>query len=461
MIRGEQNYSIFVAIVMAGWIPLVIAIFSALPPRRALLVSFLFAFLFMPHAVYNIQYLPPYTKMSATSIGALLGVLIFDPGSLVRFRPKWPDAVPTLLCFSPMISSLTNGLGANDAFSAFAEAVLNLGIPYLLGRLYITDLAGLRELAFAIFIGGLIYVPLCLYEIRMSPQLHYTVYGFHAHGFAQTQRWGGWRPTVFLRHGLLVGLWMTSASVIGVWLWLGASVRRFLTLPMPLFVVSLLVTTVLVKSTGALVLLAIGLALFAAIRLLRSELPLIALILAILVFLGGRATGVIQGNTLVDIASIVVGAERAQSLEYRFTNENRIAVKAWEKPAFGWGRWGRYRVADEYGRETVTDSHWIIALGSAGLFGLTLTTAFLLLPPVLLGRRIPSRYWNEPAVSPSVACAVILVLWMIDRLVNDFQSPVFFLIAGGLFGLEPARLQHRAAPRGSNIPNRPRAVYES
>ena len=66
------------------------------------------------------------------------------------------------------------------------------------------DPASQRTLLISIFIGGLLYVPLCLFEIRMSPQLHKLVYGFHQHIFAQTFRFEGWRPTVFLQHGLAV-----------------------------------------------------------------------------------------------------------------------------------------------------------------------------------------------------------------------------------------------------------------
>ena len=97
------------------------------------------------------------------------------------------------------------------------------GIPYFLGRIYFNDLQGLRELSVAIFIGGLIYVPFCLYEIRFSPQLHRLLYGYHQHDFSQTFRFGGYRPMVFMQHGLMVGMWMGMATLAGIWLaWTGA-----------------------------------------------------------------------------------------------------------------------------------------------------------------------------------------------------------------------------------------------
>ena len=96
-----------------------------------------------------------------------------------------------------------------------------------MGRAYFGDFKGLRELATVLFIGGLIYIPLCLYEIRMSPQLHNTIYGFYQHDFVQTMRAGGWRPTVFLQHGLAVGLFMSVTSLIGAWLWYSMPSRTF------------------------------------------------------------------------------------------------------------------------------------------------------------------------------------------------------------------------------------------
>ena len=38
-----------------------------------------------------------------------------------------------------------------------------------------------------LLIGGLIYIPFCLFEIKMSPQLHKWVYGYHQHAFDQNE----------------------------------------------------------------------------------------------------------------------------------------------------------------------------------------------------------------------------------------------------------------------------------
>ena len=38
----------------------------------------------------------------------------------------------------------------------------------------------------------------------ISPQLHFMTYGFYQHEFTQVVRMGGYRPMVFLQHGIAV-----------------------------------------------------------------------------------------------------------------------------------------------------------------------------------------------------------------------------------------------------------------
>ena len=131
------------------------------------------------------------------------------------------------------------------------------GFPYLIGRVYFTDLDGLRELALGIAIGGLVYVPLCLFEIRCSPILETWVYGI-VHW--EAMRYGGYRPKVFLSTGLELGMWMTNASLICYQLWSCGAVKTIRGFGFGKLLLVLLVTTVLCKSTGAIALLVVGIA---------------------------------------------------------------------------------------------------------------------------------------------------------------------------------------------------------
>ena len=47
---------------MFGWIPAVLALFALFPPRRAVIISFLIAWLFLPMASFKLGGLPDYAR---------------------------------------------------------------------------------------------------------------------------------------------------------------------------------------------------------------------------------------------------------------------------------------------------------------------------------------------------------------------------------------------------------------
>src|SRR6187200_550103 len=103
-----------VPLTLFGWIPFVLALFALVPPRRAVIIAFLAAWLFLPMAGYGVKGLPDYTKMSATAIGVLMGAAIFDTDRLLSFRPRWIDIPMFVWCTSVAISSYQNDLGIYD-----------------------------------------------------------------------------------------------------------------------------------------------------------------------------------------------------------------------------------------------------------------------------------------------------------------------------------------------------------
>ena len=120
---------------------------AVLPPRRAVLAGFLFAWLFLPVAEYQFKFLPELNKMTVTSISVLLGAALFDGTRMLNFRPRWFDVPIGVLCLAPVASSLANGLGVYDGLSECLRQVLRWGVPYVIGRLYFSDLRGLAALA--------------------------------------------------------------------------------------------------------------------------------------------------------------------------------------------------------------------------------------------------------------------------------------------------------------------------
>jgi hypothetical protein len=440
-----------------GWIPVVLFLFTVLKPRHAVIVAYIGGWLFLPVFGIDLKGLPPYSKVSATAYGVLFGAALFDLDRLLTFRPRWFDLPIALWCIAPLFASLSNGLGWYDGLSACLSEIVMWGIAYFLGRVYFSDWEGVRELAIGVFVGGLIYLPLCLLEVRMSPQLHRWVYGYHQHSFGQQKRFGGYRPMVFMQHGLACAMWMTTASIVGLWLWMSGAVKKIYHVPMYLLVPAMIVTAVLCKSAGAFILLFVGLGTFFWIRNVRTALPLLALIAFIPAYVALRSSAMWTGQNLVDAATTIFNEKRAASLQVRLDAENLLTEKALKQPAFGYGRWNRNRVYDEKGKDmAVTDGLWVIVLGQTGFVGLTAITTAILMPALLYWRRVPTRWWMHPMAAAGASFAVLLPLHMVDNLWNAMLNPIYVLVIGGLVALgagsrravtEPQPEAFRAVPQ--------------
>jgi hypothetical protein len=424
---------VFAAIVMLVWIPVVLLLFAVIPAQRAVIIAFVGAWLFLPMAqyhTYGLPFLPDYTKMSATCAGVFLGALLFDAERVLRFRPHWIDLPMLLFCACPLLSSVTNGLGVWDGTSSALTQTVTWGLPYLIGRIYFTDLEGLRELAISIFVGGLLYVPICLFEARMSPSLHYYVYGFMARGVQM--RFGGWRPAGFMDGGLECSMWMTSASLVGIWLWWTRALRSLHRIPAGWLVGVLLVTTILCRSLGALMLLFVGVAIMFVTQNLRTRLAILCLAGFPLTYIGLRAAGDWDAEEIVTLARYI-SKDRADSFQYRVDNENILIDKALEQPVFGWGGWNRSRIYDDWGKDvSVTDGLWIIQLGKHGFVGVVSGFLALALPMALLASRLSPRRLTSAEMAPALALAAVVSIYAIDCVPNAMVNPVYILTGGAV-----------------------------
>jgi hypothetical protein len=448
-----------VPIALYGWIPVVAVLFATLRPSRAVIVAYVAGWMFLPVAGLEVFGFFDYTKTTAVPLVIFLGVLVFDAASLRRLRFTALDLPMAGFCVTPLFSSLANGLGWYDGLSAILYQTITWGLPYLCGRIYFSSREGLRQLALGVLAGGLIYVPLCLWEIRMSPQLHATLYGFQQHDWTQTLRLGGYRPMVFMNHGLMVGLWMAAASLIGLALWTGTGARRVWGIPLSFAVPVLVATTVLCKSFGATVLVLAAALVLLTMRTFRTSLPMALLVCVPSSYVFMRTMGAWSGAELTGLVS-EVNSERAGSLSYRLGAEELLRLKAAEKPVLGWGGWGRSfvpRFEDPLRSDTViTDSLWILVFGKYGAVGLVSLLLSLFVPVLALWRRCPPRLWASPGAALPWALALVLTLYAIDNLVNAMETPVYLLIAGGLCGLAPARAR---SPRVAPVPRtRPRSA---
>lgn len=448
-----------VPIALFGWIPVGLALFLLMPPRRAVLTVFIGGWLFLPMFGVPFEGFPDFDKVVAVGITAMLGTILFDPGRLLALRPHWIDLPVAAWCFVPFVTSLVNGLGAYDGIAVSFHQVLQWGLPWIVGRAYFSDAVGLRELCIGIFIGGLVYVPLCWYEIRFSPQLHMLVYGDHPTPFQMTWRFGGFRPLLFMQGGLAVSLFMAMATLIGFVLWHTRALRSVGPIPVGWLVIVLFITTIGCKSTGAVLLLVAGLGIYFATMMGRTRMVIAAAVVGVPLYLALRIIFTWDAELLVDYAAEYIEEDRAASLLVRVSHESELVRhRVHDAPFFGWGGWGRARLVDEVTGEdqTITDSLWIIAATRYGLISLAGYLAMLMVPILLVVRHVRPAMVSAAATAPMVAVALAIWVYLMDRMVNAQLNVLVIMGAGGLAAIPwqhvRAAMERRRSVRRGRAP---------
>jgi len=427
---GTANFLATVA--LWAFLPVTLVCLLVLGPRRGLLAALFGGWLLLPTFGSKLDFPLLHNKAQFVPTVILCLSLLLDSGRWRRVGWHLVDLPAALLVAGPFATALANDMALYEAGSAALAGFTTWAGPYLLGRVYFGRGQTAAQLASAMVVGGLIYVPFCLWEMRMSPNLQYSVYGFGTFAFEQSRRFGGYRPAVFLGHGLPLAMFMAAAALVAYWLWRSRARTEFGRVPAAWVAGILVATAVMCRSAGAAILLAMGIGVLEASRWIRSSALTLALLLVPPTYCAARVAGW-GGAELVGLTARVVNEERAQSLAFRIRNENLLMEKAMQRPVLGWGRWGRFFVYDEEGRDiSIPDGLWIINLGSAGVLGLASLSLLLALPVILLLRRFPARHWGNPRLAPAAALAAAVMLWVVDEVLNAFASPVFVVMAGAL-----------------------------
>jgi hypothetical protein len=190
---------------------------------------------------------------------------------------------------------------------------------------------------------------------------------------------------------------------------------------------------ILCRSLGALV---YGAVLVPLVCLSRPQLQLrIAMVLATLaVAYPLLRTADLVPTTYIFDAARLISEERAGSLQFRFDHENALLERASQRILFGWGRFGRNRIFDEWGNDVGTsDGRWAITLGQFGIFGFL--AEFGLLALTVFRAASALRFAESRRDSMFLgALALIIAINMIDLLPNASLSPWTWLLAGTLLG---------------------------
>lgn len=431
-------------VALLSWIVIAPLLAARLTPSQIVIWLTLVPYLFLPEAfAINLPGLPDIDKTAAISIGLVLSYALhrgkFDDVKLPEARARLLKILIAgcfgLMVVGALLTLVTNrepviygplvlsGLRLWDAVSVLSSIVF-VSLPFFFAARYLAAPGAHRELLFAFVATGLFYSLLMLVEIRLSPQLHTWVYGFFQHSFFQHIR-DGFRPIVFLEHGIWVGffVFMTMIAALGLW--------KISKEPKWLFA-ALWLTIVLVisRNLGATVigLLCAGIFLFSERRVQTVFAASIAVI--VLFYPAIRKAQMLPLDQIHVLASSI-SADRAQSLLYRLENEDQLLARASLKPLAGWGGYNRERIYDEWGKLiSIPDGLWILVISTRGWIGYLALFGIFTAPIIFLwlsGRQAPP----PPETMTLVMIITGNLIYMIP---NATLTAICWLVFGALTG---------------------------
>jgi hypothetical protein len=417
-------------------------------------------------------------RVAVLSIGVALG--LFHRHELLARAPgrRFPLFVLLVLALGASQTMRTNrdplhfgsltlpGLGARDALWMVYGFFVDAYLPFVIGQRVFKTARDLRDLFEVLSKCALIYAPLCLIEMRLSPQLSNWVYGYFPHAFDQTMRGTGYRPVVFMNHGLSVAMFLFSGFCASVALHKSGSASS----PSPKHSASFIGALLLAGRSLASIIYSL-VALILIVRSSSKMLARIVLVVAIIVvgYPALRAADLIP-TAEIDAFFSRISEERGSSLAFRFDQEQVLLARALERPVFGWGGWGRSRIFQTWGDPvegvtdvSITDGAWIIVLGASGVVGFCGSFALLIMP---LLRYLFYRSRLQRSLQALLGTlALIVAFFTLDLLPNAISDLLPLTYAGALFTLSHRLSQRRAArmrtprqPLPSLLADKPAAV---
>jgi hypothetical protein len=455
------NWFAFCALIV--WPLVAIALYASRPVVQATSWTLLGAQLLLPVGTFfKFEMVPQLDKASIPSLCALLGCMFMTGKAVKPLRKFGPvEILIAMYLVGPVITSLLNsdpivvggtvlpGVGVYDGLSAGLSQFIIL-IPFFLGRQFLRRADDVQSVFSTLVIAGVAYSVLLLFEIRMSPQLHFWLYGYYPTAFIQEMREdGGFRPMAFMGHGLVAGFFMMTAVIASAVMW-RAKIPVFRAVSQGPVTGYLAAVLVLCKSGAALVYGAV-LAPLVLWTKPRSQLKFAVVLVAIaLTYPTARVAEIFPTDTIVNIA-MSINEGRADSLKFRFDQEEQLLARASQRFLFGWGRYGRNRVYVEDWRgvgvdASVTDGRWITTLGQFGVFGFLAEFGLLAIAVLRAVKAVRlAETFRETVFLAGLA--LIVSVNIIELLPNSTLLPWTWLLAGTLLGRSEAILVAAGKPR--------------
>ncbi len=435
--------TVLATVMIYGWILFSVILFRVVDATKAVLIVLIGGVLFLPMAYLDLPGFPQYNKNIAIGVSLFIGSVKISPNTKIidKFRPV---DIPMLLWCSllPVITALSNGLSLYGGVSESLSNLLTWGALYWAGRKFINDDESLFRLVRGVIIGGVIYIPFIIVELSKGPFFHELLYGWLQHKLIQHMRYGGWRPIVFMQHGLMVSFWMTMVTIFSYSNWKMGYIQKLGKLKLSFLSVLFIVLTILCKSANGWIFLTLGLFLIYIykrnshnaikwLRVIMSGIP---------IYFITRIFNIIPVRRFGQLFSIIFDSNRVASLLFRMWQEDLFAEKTLQRFWFGWAGYRRaYPVDPVTGKElfSILDSLWLgifSTYGIAGLFSVffTLGSGAYFILKYYKNKEVPLDINSEKRRLYLFLLCILVTFFMIDSLMNSMFNPVYVFCAGAL-----------------------------
>ncbi len=429
-----------------AWLPITYFFFRRYPLRIAFLINFIGGWAVLPAARYTLNGdgIPFWiigtsleseyflTKAAVVGFSGLLAMLIFDRDSIKRFRLTVWDLPMGMWLIAPVLSAIANPDNVREGLKGCVYQALAWGAPYLIGRLYFTDTQSLRLAAKSFVVGGLVYIPFCVFELFRGPQIYAHLYGYQPYQMMGAQRFLGFRPIGLLENGNQLGVWMATATLIAIWLWARNAARTILRVPIFAVAISLFIVTLACQSTEAIImLLALIPFIFVDPRHLNRTVSIV-LVVGIVAFAAFRITNfvsirdLVKDNAVAHSVSTYLKGIGKGSLEWRVSQDEQHIDKALNEPILGYGTWNWWNEGPmrPWGL-------WLLTFGMYGSVGL-LSLEALLLIPALRAVWFPLARSDIGYTNMRHTLSAAVLISAVDSMLNSTVILPLLLVIGGM-----------------------------
>lgn len=455
--EGAPNVLAWLAIVLC--LPVSVALTSVWRPAVAVPLILLAGQMFLPPVItLDAPLFPALGKEHLVPLGALIGCFFFRRRILKGAKPfRGYDLFIVLRLIGLFGTYMTNGdpikigpitlpgLSLYDFITSAIKEILFWWPPFFLGRTVIRTSKDLRTLFVILAGAGLLYTFFEFIEIVFSPNLNRWIYGFHPSRFLMSIRAGGYRPMVFMRHGINVAFF--TAVMILAATTLGRIKGRVFGIKGWVIALYMSFVLVLCHSLGALIYAA------ACAPLLWFGRPRtqakVAAVIALLAFSYpvARATGLVPVEQINLFTAQKFGEDRSASLALRLSEEELLMGRALERITFGWGGYSRsFRHDPTTGVSTsITDGAWASEVGTNGIFGFV-SLFGMLLYPAWRSRAALRKLVGRDERAMAACLGLIAAIYGVELIPNSSIDPYLTFLVGVLAGLDARGLEPEPVP---------------